>query len=145
NYTISAYIHIDLSQQPPNLITSNASAALRDLMPYVTDSPKGKMWVSKNGGFFGLAGGMGSAGREYVPGQIHRSDRMASTGLYEDGKKGIYRLSDPELRLKDQDRDGVQAEVLYGILGSTTRIKDPEASVGMIRIYNEWLAGFCER
>src|SRR5438552_2927641 len=142
---ISADCHIDLCQLPPDLFTSNASAALRDRMPYVTDSPKGKMWVSKNGGFFGLAGGMGSAGREYVPGQIHRSDRMASTGLYEDGKKGIYRLSDPELRLKDQDRDGVQAEVLYGILGSTTRINDPEAAVEMIRIYNEWLAGFCER
>ena len=97
---ISADCHIDLCQLPPDLFTSNASAALRDRMPYVTDSPKGKMWVSKNGGFFGLAGGMGSAGREYVPGQIHRSDRMASTGLYEDGKKGIYRLSDPELRLR---------------------------------------------
>ena len=142
---ISADCHIDLCQLPPDLFTSNASAALKDRMPYVTDSPKGKMWVSKNGGFFGLAGGMGSAGREYVPGQIHRSDRMASTGLYEDGKKGIYRLSDPELRLQDQDRDGVQAEALYGILGSTTRINDPEAAVEMIRIYNEWLAWFCER
>ena len=44
---------------------------------------------------------------------------MASTGLYDDGKSGIRRLTDPELRLKDQDRDGVQAEVLYGILGAT--------------------------
>src|SRR5438132_8370712 len=140
---ISADCHIDLCQLPPDLFTSNASAALRDRMPYVTDSPNGKKWVSKNGGFFGLACGMGSAGREYVPGQIHRSDRMASTGLYEDGKKGIYRLSDPELRLKDQDRDGVQAEVLYGILGATIRIKDNEAAGEMLRIYNEWLADFC--
>ena len=35
-------------------------------------------------------------GREYVPGVIHRSDRMASTGLYDDGKlayvgKGAHR------------------------------------------------------
>jgi predicted TIM-barrel fold metal-dependent hydrolase len=69
---------------------------------------------------------------------------MASTGLYEDGKKGIRRLSDPELRLKDQDRDGVQAEVLYGILGSSTRMGDPEAAAEMIRVYNDWLADFCE-
>ena len=54
---ISADCHIDLCQLPPDLFTSNASAALRDRMPYVTDSPKGKTWVSKNGGFFGLAGG----------------------------------------------------------------------------------------
>ena len=38
---------------------------------------------------------MGSAGREYVPGHIHRADRMAATGLYDDGKKGIRRLTDP--------------------------------------------------
>jgi predicted TIM-barrel fold metal-dependent hydrolase len=86
---------------------------------------------------------MGSAGREYVPGRIHRADRMASTGLYEDGKKGIRRLSDPDLRLRDQDRDGVQAEVLYGILGATGRMGDPEATVEVMRVYNEWLADFC--
>ena len=65
--------------------------------------------------------GMGSAGRLYEPGKIHRSDRMASEGIYEDGKKGIRRMTDPELRIKDQDRDGIQAEVLYGILGATSR------------------------
>src|SRR5499433_2120962 len=64
--------------------------------------------------------------------------------LYEDGKRGIRRLTDPELRLKDQDRDGVQGEVLYGILGTTGRMNDPEAAVEVIRIYNEWLADdFC--
>jgi predicted TIM-barrel fold metal-dependent hydrolase len=68
---------------------------------------------------------------------------MAETGLYEDGKKGIRRLSDPDLRLKDQERDGVQAEVLYGILGATGRMNDPEATVEVMRIYNEWLAEFC--
>ena len=120
HYTrISADCHIDLFWLPPDLFTSNASAALKDRMPYVTDGPKGPTWVTKKGANLGLMNGMGSAGREYVPGKIHRSDRMASTGLYEDGKRGIRRLTDPELRLKDQDRDGVQAEVLYGILGAT--------------------------
>jgi hypothetical protein len=42
--------------------------------------------------------GMGSAGRLYEPGKIHRSDRMAAAGLYEDGKKGIHRVTDPEPR-----------------------------------------------
>src|SRR5262249_11193748 len=91
----------------------------------------------------GLVNGMGSAGREYVPGKIHRSDRMASTGLYDDGKRGIRRLTDPTLRLRDQERDGVQAEVLYGILGTTARLEDHEAAVEVMRIYNEWLADFC--
>ena len=68
---------------------------------------------------------------------------MAAEGIYEDGKKGIRRMTEPELRIKDQDRDGVQAEVLYGILGATIRIKDDEAAGEMLRIYNEWLADFC--
>ena len=86
---------------------------------------------------------MGSAGREYVPGVIHRSDRMAAQGLYEDGAKGIRRLTEPELRVRDQDLDGVCGEVLYGILGAANRLNDPEAAVEVMRIYNEWLAGFC--
>jgi len=69
---------------------------------------------------------------------------MASTGLYADGQRGIRRITDPELRLRDQDRDGVQAEVLYGILGTTWRLNDPEAAVEVMRVYNEWLADFCD-
>ena len=140
---ISADGHIDLIWLPPDLFTGNASAALRERMPYVVDGPNGKQWVSRNGAKFGLMNGMGSAGRQYVPGQIHRSDRMASTGLYEDGRNGIRRLTEPELRLKDQDRDGVQAEVIYGILGASMRLNDHEASAEVLRIYNEWLADFC--
>ena len=141
---ISADCHLDLPWLPPDLFTTNASAAMRDRMPYVTDGPKGPIWVSKKGSQLGLVNGMGSAGREYVPGQIHRSDRMASTGLYDDGRRGIRRLTDPDLRLRDQERDGVQAEVLYGILGTSDRLQDPEAAVEMMRIYNEWLADFCQ-
>src|SRR6476620_1101368 len=140
---ISADGHVDLIWLPPDLFTKNASAAFKDRMPHVVEGPKGPEWVSAKGAKFGLVNGMGSAGREYVPGVIHRSDRMASTGLYDDGKKGIRRLTEPELRIKDQDRDGVQAEVLYGILGMTGRLADGEAAVEITRVYNEWLAGFC--
>ena len=140
---ISADCHIDLIWLPPDLFTANAPAALKDRMPHVAEGRKGMQWVAKNGAKFGLMNGMGSAGREYVPGEIHRSDRMASTGLYDDGRKGIRRLTDPELRLKDQERDGVQAEVLYGILGASMRLHDDEAATEMLRIYNQWLGGFC--
>src|SRR5580704_11126188 len=140
---ISADCHIDLIWLPPNLFTENAPAVLKERMPYVLEGRKGMQWVSKNGARFGLMNGMGSAGREYVPGEIHRSDRMASTGLYDDGQNGIRRPTDPELRLKDQERDGVQAEVLYGILGATMRLDDDEAAGAMLRIYNDWLGDFC--
>ena len=141
---ISADGHVDLIWLPEDLFTKNASAKLRDRMPHVVDTPDGRRWVSRNGAQFGLVNGMGSAGRKYVPGEIYRSDRMAATGLYEDGAKGVRRLTEPELRLKDQDRDGVQAEVLYGVLGSSGRLNDGEAAVEMLRIYNDWLHDFCK-
>jgi predicted TIM-barrel fold metal-dependent hydrolase len=140
---ISADCHIDLCWLPPDVFVSGASSAMKDRMPYVTEGPKGPAWTTKSGASLGLACGMGSAGREYVPGRIYRSDRMAATGLYSDGKRGIRRLTDPELRLRDQDLDGVQGEVLYGILGATGRLNDDEAAVEVMRIYNEWLANFC--
>ena len=46
---ISADCHIDLPWIPPDLFTANASAALKDRMPYVTDGPDGRYWTAKNG------------------------------------------------------------------------------------------------
>lgn len=140
---ISADCHIDLIWLPPDLFTGNARSSLKGRMPFVKETDEGPAWVSEQGSYFGLQNGMGSAGRKYVPGEIHRSDRMAAQGLYDDGKKGIRRLTEPGLRVKDQDLDGVRGEVLYGILGAAERLQDPEAAVEMMRIYNEWLAVFC--
>ena len=69
NYTrISADCHIDMPWLPPDLFTANASAAMRERMPYVTDGPDGPHWTSKNGQSFGLVCGVGPAGQKYVPG-----------------------------------------------------------------------------
>ncbi len=142
---ISADCHVDLPWLPPELFVENAPAALRDRMPYVETRDSGQFWVTKTGSQFGLRNGMGSAGRRYQPGQIARSDRMAEQGLYSDGEAGIPRLTDPELRVKDQDLDGIQGEVLYGVLGASGRLNDDEAAAELLRIYNEWLADFCAK
>lgn len=142
---ISADCHIDLPWLPAELFIDNARAEFRERMPFVRETDKGPYWISNNGGNFGLKNGMGSAGRVYVPGQIHRSDRMAEQGLFSDGAAGIPRLTDPDLRVQDQDLDGVQGEVLYGILGASGRLNDDEAATEMMRIYNEWLADFCAK
>ena len=145
NYRIiSADCHIDLPWLPEDLFTNEAASRFKDRMPFVSETEKGRFWVSRNGAQFGLQNGMGSAGRKYVPGQIHRSDRMADQGLYSDGALGIPRLTDPMLRIKDQDLDGVQAEVIYGVLGASTRLNDDDAASELLRIYNEWLATFCD-
>jgi len=145
NYTrISADSHIDLPMLAPDMFTSNATAALRDRMPYVTDGPDGPYWTCRNGGSFGLLNGVGPSGQKLVPGQNHRVDLMAATGFYEDGKQGRRRPTDPVLRAQDMDRDGVQAEVIFGILGAATRLNDAVAANEMFRIYNDWLVAFCK-
>ena len=142
---ISADCHIDLPWIPPDLFTANASAALKDRVPYVKDGPDGPFWTAKNGTSFGLWGGVGPAGSKYEPGKHQRVDVMAATGLYEDGRKGIARPTTPALRAKDMDRDGVQAEVIYGILGAASRLDDPEVTDCVTHIYNGWLAEFCRK
>jgi uncharacterized protein len=140
---ISADSHIDMTWLPGDLFTSNASAVMKDRMPYVTDGPDGPYWTTKAGKSMGLTNAIGSSGSKYVPGQNRRVDVMVATGLYDDGKNGMPRPSDPHRRLLDSQRDGVDAEVLFGILGAATRLDDHEASTEMFRIYNDWLVEFC--
>ena len=141
---ISADSHIDLPWLPNDLFTSNASAALKDRMPHVVDGPDGPHWTSKSGHSYGLLCGVGPSGAKLVPGQNHRVDRMAEVGLFDDYKKqGKRRPTDPALRLKDAELDGVDAEVIFGILGAATRLGDQEAAREMFRIYNDWLMNFC--
>ena len=134
-HCISADCHIDLCWMPHDLFVSNATKALKDRMPYVTQGPDGPMWVTKSGLNLGFANGKGgtgsvnSRGRKYVAGEIDRLDRMAATGLYADSTKDIFRPATPELRLQDQDRDGIQAEVIYGLLHSGARMTDPSIPI----------------
>ena len=119
---ISADCHLDLPWLPAELFVSEAQRELRDRMPYVEDGPDGPRWTTKSGVNMGLVGGIGSVGGKFIPGQNYRVDKMAETGLYEDGKKGVRRPGDPDQRIKDMDRDGVDAEIIFGILGVASRM-----------------------
>ena len=141
---ISADCHLDMLWLPPDLFTSNASSKLRDLMPYVAENPDGvKRWTDNNGAEYGLCGGVGATGTPHVPGKQLRADKMAEAGLYSDYfEKGLRRPGDPHLRVKDMDRDGVDDEVIYGILAACAKMKDPEAADEMLRIYNAFMHAF---
>ena len=106
---ISADCHLDMPWMPPDLFTSMAPRDMKDRMPFVVETDDGPKWTAKNGASFGYKNGVGPAGSKYVKGKHHRVDVMAETGLYEDGAKDILRVSDPHLRIKDLDRDGVDA------------------------------------
>ena len=63
-------------------------------------------------------------------------------------KDGLYHPSNADLRVKDLDIDGLDAEVIYGILGIRWRrllrpgFKDPEVTATIYDVYNEWIAEF---
>ena len=140
---ISADCHLDLPWFPPELFVSEAKRDLKERMPYVEDGPGGPRWTTKAGVNMGLVGGVGSVGGKFIPGQNYRVDKMAETGLYEDGKNGVRRPGDPDQRIKDMDRDGVDAAIIFGILGVASRVRDDEAANEMLRVYNDWLRHFC--
>jgi hypothetical protein len=77
---ISADCHIDMPWLPPDLFTSNCSAALKDRMPYVAEGPDGSYWATKNVPSLGLTCSVGSTGQKYVPGQNKRVDAPAAGG-----------------------------------------------------------------
>src|SRR2546422_10907611 len=122
---ISADCHIDMPWLPPDLFTANASALMKDRMPYVVDGPDGPQWTTKKGAPFGLVGGIGSTGTKYVPGQNQRGDGMGAAGLYDDVQKGVPRPGGPHLRIKDMDGDGGHARGLFGIFGAPARPGGP--------------------
>ena len=106
---ISADCHLDLPWMPPELFVSEASAALRERMPYVVDGPQGPYWTTKTGKNFGFVNGVGPTGFKYVAGENGQADKMAATALYSDGEKGIRRVSDPHLRIRDMDKSAMNA------------------------------------
>jgi uncharacterized protein len=140
---ISADCHLDLPWLPRDLFTSQARRELKDRMPFVEDGPDGPQWKTKAGVAMGGWGGVGSVGGKFVPGQNYRVDKMAETGLYEAGNRGEARPGDPHLRIKEMEKDGVDAEIIFGILGVASRLQDHEAANEMLHIYNDFLRDFC--
>jgi uncharacterized protein len=142
---ISADCHLDMIWLPPDLFTSEAPRELKEKMPFVAEKTDGtKRWMTHDGADFGTPGGVGAVGSDYVPGKQLRVDKMHEAGLYDDFKtKGHRRPGDPHLRVKELDRDGVDAEVIYGILAACGKMEDREAANEMLRIYNDFMHNFC--
>ena len=145
---ISADTHLDIKWLPQDLFVANAPAHLKDSMPRVEEREKGPCWAVQ-GEFIDGVGGIGITDFvKYVPGESRRQDRMVEAGFLDGVDKGIYHPAVAELRIKDQDIDGVDAEVMYGILGIGggdlfgAGPKDGEVLATIYSIYNEWVADF---
>ena len=149
---ISGDGHIDIVWLPEDLFVSEARGRLKERMPRVVETEEGRVWMADGTrlGWVGAAALTGSY-EPYTAGLSHRLDRMEERGFFSDAQQGRFHPATPELRIIDQGVDGVQAEVIYGILGVAAGFSDAEGGVSdpdvlteVYDIYNSWIAGFCK-
>ena len=141
---ISADCHLDFWYLPGDLFYSEAPASWKERMPRVVDTDSGRAWVH-NGKIIRYVGdvGLGRGNFRFDRATMSvRLRRKARTGLYSDAANGVFRPASPELRIQDQERDGVGAEVIYGILGLSRRVQDGETMGVVYRIYNDFAMQF---
>ena len=136
---MSADSHMDLIYLPPDTFTSRMASKWGDRVPHVVDREGRKMWVSGDA----VLGPWGVYGPGVTGG---RRGRILADAGFASGKQ--TRPSNPDERREDQDRDGVQAEVIYGIIGISrglfthSGIADHETLAAVYRAYNDYIADF---
>ena len=136
---MSADSHMDLIYLPPDTFTARMPAKWADRAPRVVERDGRKVWVSGDS----VLGPYATYGPGVTGGK--RGRILADAGFASGTQT---RPSNPAQRREDQERDGVQAEVIYGIIGvsrglfSNQGITDPETLTAVYRAYNEYIADF---
>ena len=142
NKVISGDTHVDLAYLPEDLFVSNASSGLKDLMPRVVDTDKGPRWKAENVDLGRVGMYTAEDMSHFTAEMIHRLEAMKAAGFLDDVDKGHHPTT-PELRIGDQDKDGVVGEVIYGLFSIATQLDNAQQIAEVFRIYNEWIADFC--
>jgi uncharacterized protein len=129
---VSADSHL---QVPADFWTDRVPSQYRDLVPKRVKLPEGgEAIVAADGSqYFGATGSYaGHTPEDFDP--IHAFDYGKAIGS-----------GPPEQRLREQDQDGVDAELLYPGTSAThgIRVKDHDAYGAMVRAYNEYLGEYC--
>jgi len=130
---ISADSHV---MEPANFWLERLDKKFRDQAPRVVQRPDGQglMFTAPGISGFPVAGGFGTG--------------RSGEELKEHMKRGYEAARpsgwDPVERVKDQDVDGVEAEVLYTTLGMPLfGLNDANLQRACFHVYNEWLTEFC--
>ncbi len=128
---ISADSHVN---EPPDLWTSRAPAALKDRVPRMERFEEGDAWIIEGIPTpmpFGLNAGAG----------LPRHKREAWL-FWEEVRAGGY---DPAERIREMDEDLVDGEVLFPtprLFSAVFATPDHELHLAMVRAYNDWLTEF---
>ncbi len=129
---ISADSHIT---EPPNCYIDHIDPAFRDRAPYLQhDDKAGDLYVIPGMSRPVPMGLVAAAGKP--------AEEITVLGVdFEELHRGGW---DPEARLGDQDRDGVNGEIIYPTVGMVLcNHKDLEYKQACMDAYNRWMAGYC--
>ena len=128
---VSADSHV---VEPADVWTQRLATRYGERTPRVVAGPNGATFVCEDVPPFGIAA---FSGADVDPAEL---PAHFSAG-YERVRPGGW---DVAARLRDQERDGVVAEVLYPSLAlQLFRIRDPAFQADTFRAYNDWLAELC--
>jgi predicted TIM-barrel fold metal-dependent hydrolase len=135
----SADSHLDLIYLPPDTFTARMDRRFGDRIPRVVERDGRQVWVS--------AGSVLGPYATYGPGVTGgKRGRVLAEAGFASGKQ--TRPSNPAQRREDQERDGVEAEVIYGIIGisrglfTNQGVGDAETLAAIYGAYNDYVAGF---
>ena len=126
---VSADSHVN---EPPELFRERMPAKLRDRAPRTEEVNGVRQLIVE-----GTRPRKLPAGRARQEGEELQQSRVGGW--------------DPKLRIRDQDRDGIAAEVVYPTISlqSSFSTPDPELQMGLSRAYNDWaveiFSGYRER
>ncbi|MFC3712877.1 amidohydrolase family protein [Sphingoaurantiacus capsulatus] len=128
---ISADSHFN---EPGDLFINRVPAKFKDRAPHMKKFEEGDGWI-----FEGLPeprnfGWNACAGLE--------PEQMKAWMHFEDMRKGGW---DPAERVKEQDRDGVTAEVMYptpSLQAAMALVEDEEFHLALVRAYNDWVSEY---
>jgi predicted TIM-barrel fold metal-dependent hydrolase len=142
---ISGDNHIDLTYCPPELWSSQAPSKWKLLAPRVEELEDGCHWFVEAQDK-GMWNGVGPGFLPYTKGTFGHIDEMKDAGFEWDYRRGAKpRPTTPELRLADLDRDGLDAEIVYGCLMINDLIGDADIRAWANTIYNDWAADFARK
>lgn len=125
---VSADDHFQLNSIPPTLWSARLPVEFRAVGPRVEEGPDGPTWMAEGRP-------MGPSGDR--PGSIYAL-RFKRAGISDNL---AFRTSDPQLRMRDMDLDGVSGQVINPPLAEL-KIQDPALRLACIRAYNDWAAEF---
>jgi predicted TIM-barrel fold metal-dependent hydrolase len=136
---VSADSHIDLSYLPEDTFAARMDPSWGDQIPRVAEIRGERRWLS-GGADLGSYGPYEHGSVTGSKGQVFSKESF--------GRQGVQRPGDPALRVADQELDGVDIEVIYGITGVTADmggkrgLKSPALVTAVYEAYNEFIAGF---